>query len=142
MRGYARFAHNLVGGMSKYLVDTSVCVAHIRGDEKAYAFLKQHVPSISVVTHIELVQGWENKQDIRAARAILRELHELSCTESILQQALAFFEKYKLSHGIQFFDAVISSTAIEHGLTLITHNTKHFSFIPKLSVISFSSSGA
>lgn len=119
--------------MSKYLVDTTVCVAHIRGDDEVYAFLKLYVPFISAVTHVELIQGCENKQDVHAVRAILRELYELPFTESVTTYALVLFEKYKLSHGMQFFDAVIAATAIEHNLTLITHNTKHFSFIPKLS---------
>lgn len=120
--------------MSNYLVDTTVCVAHIRGDEEVFAFLKQHVPFISVVTHVELVQGCENKRDLRAVHEILRELHELPFTESITAEALILFEKYKLSHGIQFFDAVIAATAMAYDLTLITHNVKHFSFIPKLEV--------
>lgn len=128
--------------MSNYLVDTTVCVAHIRGDARAFDFLKQHAPYISAVTHVELIQGWESKRDVRAVHAILRELHELPCTESITTHALTLFEKYKLSHGIQFFDAVIAATAMEHDLTLVTHNTKHFSFIPKLSVVSFSSASA
>ena len=120
--------------MSNYLVDTTVCVAHIRGDDQAFAFLKQHTPYISAVTHAELLQGCENKRDLRAVHAILRDIHELSFTESITKQALILFERYRLSHGIQFFDALIAATAIEHDLRLVTHNIKHFSFIPKLSV--------
>lgn len=120
--------------MSNYLVDTSVCVAHIRGDTQAFQFLKQFSPSISAVTHAELIQGCENKRDLRAAHAILRDIHEISFTESITKQALALFEKYKLSHGIQFFDTLIAATALEYEHTLITHNIKHFSFIPGLTV--------
>lgn len=120
--------------MSNFLVDTTVCVAHIRGDALAFEFLKQHVSYISAVTHAELLQGCENKNDFGAVHAILRELHELPFTELITTQALTTFEKYRLSHGIQFFDTLIAATAIEHNLTLVTHNIKHFSFIPKLTV--------
>ncbi|MDP1722261.1 MAG: type II toxin-antitoxin system VapC family toxin [Candidatus Gottesmanbacteria bacterium] len=120
--------------MINYLVDTSVCVAHIRGDNLAFQFLKQFSPSLSAVTHAELIQGCENNRDLRAVHAILRDLHEFSFTETITKQALSLFEKYRLSHGIQFFDTLIAATAREYELTLVTHNIKHFSFIPGLTV--------
>lgn len=123
--------------MSNYLVDTTVCVAHIRGDKLAFQFLKQFSPFISSVTHAELIQGCQNTRDVRAVRAILRDIPELQFTESITKQALSFFEKYRLSHGIQFFDTLIAATALEHHLTLVTHNVKHFSFISKLVVRSW-----
>ena len=34
-------------------------------------------------------------------------------------------------------DSLIGATAIEHGLTLITTNTKHFSAVPSLLIESF-----
>lgn len=120
--------------MRNYLVDTSVCVAHIRGDSLAYQFLKQFSPSISAVTHAELIQGCENKRDLRAVHAILRDIHEFSFTETITKHALSLFEKYRLSHGIQFFDTMIAATTLEYELTLVTHNIKHFSFLPGLTV--------
>lgn len=120
--------------MSNFLVDTTVCVAHIRGDKMAFEFLKQHRPYISAVTHAELLQGCENKRDLRAVHALLRDIHEVLFTELITKHALLLFEKYKLSHGLQFFDTLIAATAIEHTLTLVTHNVKHFSFIPRLAV--------
>ena len=120
--------------MINYLVDTSVCVAHIRGDEIAFQFLKQFSPSISAVTHAELIQGCENNRDVRTVHAILRDIHELPFTESITKKALSLFEKYKLSHVVQFFDCLIAATAMEYTLTLVTHNIKHFSYIPGLVV--------
>ena len=121
--------------MSNFLVDTSVCVAHIRGDKTAFQFLKQFSPSISAVTHAELLQGCRNKRDILAVKATLKDLHQFLFTEVITNQALGLFEKYRISHGIQFFDTLIAATAVEYKLTLITHNVKHFSFIPNLSVV-------
>lgn len=121
--------------MTNYLVDTSVCVAHIRGDTLAFQFLKEYSPSISSVTHAELLQGCRNKRDIVAVRAILKDLHELPFTEVITNQALGLFEKYWLSHGIQFFDALIAATALEYKLIFVTHNVKHFLFIQNLSVV-------
>ena len=88
--------------MSSFLVDTTVCVAHIRGDKLAFQFLKQFSPSISAVTHAELIQGCQNKHDIRAVHAILRDIAELPFTESITKKALSLFETYSLSHGVQF----------------------------------------
>lgn len=118
--------------MVKYLIDTTVCVAHIRGDDQAFIFIQKYNPYISAVTHAELLQGCQNKRDLKAVHVIVENLPGLLFTEKITTIALSIFEKYHLSHGVQFLDTLIAATAIEHNLTLVTHNQKHFSFIPDL----------
>jgi predicted nucleic acid-binding protein len=46
-------------------------------------------------------------------------------------------EKLALSHGLQLGDALIAATGIEHQLTLLTANTKHFSVVDGLQLERF-----
>ena len=44
-------------------------------------------------------------------------------------------ESFCLSHGMQIPDALIASTALQHGLPIYTENVRHFQMIPQLVVI-------
>ena len=46
-------------------------------------------------------------------------------------------ENHALSHGMQLADALIAATAIETSLTLITANTRHYRFLPDISLRSY-----
>jgi predicted nucleic acid-binding protein len=49
-------------------------------------------------------------------------------------------ERYALSHGLRLADALIGATAaLEHQLTLLTANVKHFAPIEGLVLEQFSS---
>lgn len=37
--------------------------------------------------------------------------------------------RYAKSHGLHVFDSLIAATAVEHGLTLVTRNQRHFTMI-------------
>ncbi|MDB5819559.1 MAG: type toxin-antitoxin system VapC family toxin [Rhizobacter sp.] len=46
-------------------------------------------------------------------------------------------ELLTLSHGLQMGDALIAATALEHGLSMLTANVKHFSPIEGLTIEAF-----
>jgi predicted nucleic acid-binding protein len=46
-------------------------------------------------------------------------------------------ESLTLSHGLQMGDALISATALEHGLPVLTANVKHFGAVQELKVEAF-----
>jgi predicted nucleic acid-binding protein len=50
---------------------------------------------------------------------------------------MALIDGYVLSHGLQLGDALIAATALEHGLTLLSGNVKHFAKLPHLSLEAF-----
>jgi predicted nucleic acid-binding protein len=50
---------------------------------------------------------------------------------------MQLIDTYALPHGLQLGDALIAATAFEHGLTILTANTKHFSPINGLRVEAF-----
>lgn len=46
-------------------------------------------------------------------------------------------EDLALSHGLQLGDALIAATALEHDLTVLTGNAKHFGAVGGLQVERF-----
>ena len=58
----------------------------------------------------------------------------VALTESIGQRAMHLIDQYALVNGLRLGDALIAATAIEHGLTLLTANLKHFGSIAGLVV--------
>lgn len=122
------------------LLDSDVLIWHTRGHEQAKARLAQiHPWQISTITYLELAQGCRNKEELqRAKRGLaLKKTEIIPITPAICECAMALIDAYALSEGLQLADALIAATALEHGLTLLTGNTKHFSAMPGLSVEAF-----
>ena len=122
------------------LVDTDVLIWYLRGNEKAYKTI-EHLESltISVVTYMELVQGMRNKKELNSLR---QALHAWNCeilyiTEEISAKAMFAVEQHFLSHSMQLADALIGSTAIVHGLPLLTGNDKHYKIMKGLLIKRF-----
>ena len=122
------------------LVDTDVLIWYLRGNEKAYMTIEDLDDfSISVVTYMELVQGMRNKQELSSLR---QALYAWNCkilyiTEEISAKAMFAVEQHFLSHSMQLADALIGSTAVSHGLPLLTGNDKHYKIMNGLQVEKF-----
>ncbi len=122
------------------LVDTDVFIWYLRGNEKAYKTIENLESfKISVVTYMELVQGMRNKKELNSLR---QALHAWNCeilyiTEEISAKAMFAVEQHFLSHSMQLADALIGSTAIVHGLPLLTGNDKHYKIMKGLLIKRF-----
>ena len=81
-----------------------------------------------------------NKAELAAVKKMLerRAARLLPVTEAITQRAIVLMEALTLSHGLQMGDALIAATAIEHQLSVLTANVKHFGAIAELKVEAFS----
>lgn len=116
------------------LSDTTVFIAYLRGDAQISEYVNKEQRSCSAVTAAELMQGVENKHDQRTVKKLLSRLIVMPLTPAISDQMLTLIGTFHLSHGLAIPDALIAATAMAHNLTLVTHNIKHFSFIPGLTV--------
>lgn len=119
------------------LVDTDVLIWYLRGNENA----KNRIHSIgdfciSGVTHIELVQGMRNKEELRLFQKTLRQWNTktIYMNEEISAKALFYVEEYFLSHSMELADALIASTATMYGMKLLTANDKHYRVIKELEI--------
>ena len=119
------------------LIDTDVLIWMTRGHAGAAARLQTLLPwRISAVTYMELAQGCRNKQELAQIKKglALSQTEILPISTAISGRAMQLIDAYALSHSMQLGDALIAATALEHGLTVLTANAKHFSAIPELAI--------
>ena len=123
------------------LLDTDVLIWFMRGHEGAAAQLKLlPLPwQISAVTFIELMQGCRDKQELIRLKKGLDNYGTLILPISVEISVCAtqLIEALALSNGMQLADALIAATAIEHHLTLLSGNEKHFRAVSGLSLQRF-----
>jgi predicted nucleic acid-binding protein len=122
------------------LIDSDVLVWLTRGHPAAAERLHQINPwCISVVTYMELAQGCRDKAELARLKKGLTVHHTevLPITPGISQRAADLIDALALSHSLRLADALIGATALEHGLTLITANTKHFAALKGLQLEAF-----
>ena len=122
------------------LLDTDVLIWYLRGNQNAYALIHSIGEfAISAVTHMELVQGMRNKDELKALKRALKQwrVKTIYITEEISAQALFYVEAYFLSHSMQLADTLIGATCATHGMTLYTANNKHYKVIKELDMFIF-----
>jgi len=122
------------------MIDTDVLIWYMRGNKNARAAIYQiEKPAISIITQMELVQGLRNKQEQIVLHRFLDQFgfNVCSMSDAISYRALFLMEEWRLSHHMLLADALIAATAIEHGLTLLSGNEKHFRFLKQLKLKSF-----
>jgi predicted nucleic acid-binding protein len=122
------------------LIDTDVFIWYMRGNPRAASTLERMPePAVSVVTYMELVQGMRNKRELEALRETLHAWRTqiLPIDERISHKAMFYVEQHFHSHALRLADALIGATAVIHGLTLLTGNTKHYDVINDLSLKRF-----
>jgi predicted nucleic acid-binding protein len=116
--------------MTDYLLDTNVLILHFRNRPDITVLLTQWEATgdlyISVATRTEILAGMHPHEE-RKTMALLDSLISLPVNETIADRAGRLIYQYA-RQGIQlsFPDAQIAATALQHNLTLVTTNTKHF----------------
>ena len=121
--------------MADTLLDTGIVVDFLRGSAKAATFVGalQSRPSVSVVTVAEIFAGLRSQKAEIAARGFFAQCGCLPLLHVIAEQAGHGLRHYRVSHGVDFPDALIAATADHHGLVLATLNVKHFPTFKRLS---------
>ena len=123
------------------LVDTDVLIWHLPDYPNATRRLDElGALTLSAISWLELLQGMRNKAELLAVKKMLdkRSARLLPVTEAITLRATELMESLTLSHGLQMGDALIAATAIEHQLSMLTANVKHFGAVEGLHIESFS----
>lgn len=127
--------------MTGYLLDTDICSLLFRGSPSVKARARQHHTELhlSAVTLAELL-SWTLRTNAPPQwhRQLLRFLDAaivLTVTAEVAERCgqirASMFDR---GQGQPLPDLLIAATAMVHGLTLVTHNTKHFTGIPGLVV--------
>ena len=123
--------------MADYLLDTNVLILHLRSHPEITARLTTWTETstlcVSVVTRTEVLAGMRAREEGRTLD-LLDSLMSLAVDEAIADRAGRLIYQYG-RQGVQlsFPGALIAATALQHDLTLVTTNAKHFP-IPELRV--------
>lgn len=117
------------------LFDSSVLIAHLRGDRRATELLLGVAGPerlASVLSRIEIEGGMRSgeRRDVGALFGVLR---LLPVTDAVARRAGEHLRRYRRSHdGIDLVDYAVAATAELHGARLITLNVKHFPMVADL----------
>jgi tRNA(fMet)-specific endonuclease VapC len=127
--------------MKGYLLDTSTCVAIFRGNRDVANRMEKVGKDkcfISQVVVAELLFGAYRsnrvEENLKQTHAFIEEMNILpfeDCVETFAKERVALWSEGK---PIEDFDLLIGCAAKVAGLTVVTHNVKHFSHIKDLKI--------
>jgi predicted nucleic acid-binding protein len=111
------------------VLDTSVLIAHLRGDEAATRYLLT-IPTdqraASVLARIE-IEGGMRSGERRSVASLFAILRLLPVSDAVARRAGELLRTYRRSQqGIDLVDYAVAATVELHGARLATLNTKHF----------------
>jgi predicted nucleic acid-binding protein len=114
------------------LFDSTILIAHLRGDRRATDLLLQTPRAerlVSVLSRVEIEGGMRSaeRQDVATLFSYLR---MKPVTDVIARRAGGYLREYRRSHrGVDLVDYVIAATAEHFQANLVTLNVKHFPMI-------------
>ena len=123
------------------LCDTNILIEVYRKNTNLISILdnvsRHDTIAISDVTRAEMLIGARNKHEMQTLIKELAQLKFLPVQLEISIHSINLLIQYRLSHGLDFHDALIASTAIYHNIELFTLNVKDFKFISGLKMYQF-----
>lgn len=125
-----------------FLLDTDICSAYLKGDRRVQNRFLQYGGRlhISAITVGELFAGVHST---RASPRLLPSLHVIIQDLTILDvnydvaHTFGAIRAPLLDQGLPApsMDLMIAATAMAHGLSLATHNAKHYIHVPGLRLV-------
>ena len=115
--------------------DSTVLIAHLRGDRRATDLLLDTPRAerlVSVLSRVEIEGGMRSAERQQVA-ALFSYLRMKPVTDAIARRAGGYLRRYRRSHqGIDLVDHVIAATAEHFQADLLTLNVKHFPMVAEL----------
>lgn len=113
------------------VVDTSIMIDHLRGDERAHSILARALKAqrrltASVLSRAEVLAGMRRGEEV-ATYQLLDLFDWMVVDEQIADRAGDMARQYLRSHpGVDLVDFVIAATAWRLNAEVWTRNIKHF----------------
>jgi tRNA(fMet)-specific endonuclease VapC len=122
------------------VLDTDVLVSDLRGKTSILRELEGKDPATTVVNAFELFHGAykskESSANLSATRGLLGSLRLVGLSVKAAERAAEVLAQAQESgQAIEIRDLLIGCIAREEGLSILTHNVKHFRKIPGLTVL-------
>lgn len=117
--------------MTRFLLDTTVLIDHLRGDEDVAGSLLSllqggHSLCTSCVNVAEIERGVQSRER-RAAEALLDRLEFLPTTREAARRAGNYLADWtRRGRTVHLADALVAGTARTHGAVLVTENVTDF----------------
>ncbi len=124
--------------MVKYILDTTACVALIRGNKNVLNTIFERGEEncmVSEMTIAELFYGASKSgrpSQFQDVQYILDSFEIVPVFPSLRTYGKIKSHLEAKGMRIDEFDLLIGSTALDNSMTLVTHNTKHFQRIPNI----------
>ena len=87
--------------------------------------------AISVVTRIELLTKTQPAAEYATMQALVQSVPVLPLDEPVIRQTIALRQQ----HRVKLPDAIITATALAHGLPLLTRNAADFRRVARLALL-------
>lgn len=133
----------MFGEARPILIDTDIIINHLRGQSKETLFLKRIIVGgefqglYSAITEVELYATEKiDEKQAEEIKNILGNLNRIELSSKVAQLAGNLMGNFRKSHGLEMPDAIIAASTLVYGASLVTKNTRHYSFIPGLLLTS------
>ena len=112
-------------------VDSDVLIWHLRGETKAFEFLRHLCKQPEYELWTGALQRAEvvffmRPEETEATMLLLSRFQTAAVDAEVVDSAGALYRKWHPSHGIDVNDAVLAATAMKTGGKIATLNTKHY----------------
>jgi predicted nucleic acid-binding protein len=112
-------------------IDSDVLIWHLRGEQKAAAFLRSLASDEGVELWTGALQRAEvvffmRENEVASTRALLSHFKTAPVTPEIVDAGGELYRRWHPSHGIDVNDAILAATALATGGAIYTLNTKHY----------------
>jgi toxin FitB len=115
------------------LADSNIIIYVTSGQyPELTSWFLDNAPSVSAISMVEVL-GYHNLKSSEKAELerFFSRLNVIYPMAEEFHQAIELRQRHAMSVG----DSLIAATALNHGLTLATHNTKDFGWIKSLEVL-------
>ena len=130
--------------LMEYLVDTNWIILHLRGNSRVTRRIAELTPKgigLSIVSMSELHEGVYRASNPeiteRNLQLILSDIEVVQLDDEVCRMFGPERGRLRAANAlIGDADLCIGATALRHGLTLLTNNTRHFERMEGLSIVS------
>ena len=125
-----------------FLIDTNILIYRLKNLGNVndnFLKYKDKQMSVSVISYGELIFGAMKSKSVEKNLETVNDIKSIFPIIDINCDIMKTFGEIKayiqkIGKPVDDMDLLISATAISNGMTLVTHNTKHFENIPNLKL--------
>jgi len=122
-----------------FLVDTDICSAYLKGDNRVHGRFVQHGGQLHVSAAAAgqlftwALMAGRSSSRMQGLLNLLRDVTFLDVNRAVSEKFGDLrVQQIKSGHHTPDVDLLIAATAMVYNLTVVTHNQKHFATVPGL----------